>query len=313
MAGGIIVSQQSSAANRGRGSQRGAGALAQGLGWFSIALGITELVAPRAITRALGLRGQEGLMQAYGLREIGTGIGILAAKDPAPWIWGRIGGDALDLATVAGGLETPKRGSALLALLALGGMTAVDVACGLQLRRDREMADPDGRGAGAPAEAPEAERSITIGKTARELYERWHDPGTLTRVMAPFAAVRTSEGGTMNWQVAGPLGQNLDWETETVDDRPGEAIGWQSLPGAQVPSEGSIRFRPATGGRGTVATLRVRFDPPGGLLGDAVAKLLGGLVPATIVDMALHRFKSLVETGEIPTTERQPAARADPR
>ena len=30
-------------------------------------------------------------------------------------------------------------------------------------------------------------------------------------------------------------------------------------------------------------------------------------------DGALRRFKSLVETGEIPTTERQPAARADTR
>lgn len=313
MAGGIIVSQQSGSSRRGRRSQGRDGALARGLGWFSIALGMAELVAPRAITRALGLRGQEGLVQAYGLREIGTGIGILTAADPAPWIWGRVGGDALDLATVAGGLGSSKRGGALLALAALGGVTAVDVACGRQLGRDREKADSDGRGAGAPADAPEAERSITIGKTAQELYERWRDPGTLAQVMAPFAVVRASEGGNLHWQVAGPLGQNLDWETETTGDHPGEATGWRSLPGAQVPSEGSIRFRPATGGRGTVATLRVRFDPPGGVLGDAVARLLGGLVPATVVDTALRRFKSLVETGEIPTTERQPAARADTR
>lgn len=313
MAGGIIVSQQSGSSHRGRRSQGRDGALARGLGWFSIAFGMAELVAPRAITRALGLRGQEGLVQAYGLREIGTGIGILTAADPAPWIWGRVGGDALDLATVAGGLGSSKRGGALLALAALGGVAAVDVACGRQLGRDREKADSDGRGAGAPADAPEAERSITIAKTAQELYERWRDPGTLTRVMAPFAVVHASEGGNLQWQVAGPLGQNLDWETETTGDRPGEATGWRSLPGAQVPSEGLIRFCPATGGRGTVATLRVRFDPPGGVLGDAVARLLGGLVPATVVDTALRRFKSLVETGEIPTTERQPAARADTR
>ena len=252
-------------------------------------------------------------MRAYGLREIGTGIGILAAEDPASWIWGRVGGDALGLATVAGGFGGSRRGSALLALVALGGVTAVDVACGRQLGRDRERTGSNGRGAGAPADAPEAERSITIGKTAQELYERWRRPDTLTRVMAPFATVRASEGGTTHWQVAGPLGQSLDWETETTGDHPGEATGWQSLPGARVPSEGSIRFRPATGGRGTVATLRVRFDRPGGLIGDAAAKLLGGLVPATIADTALRRFKSLVETGEIPTTEGQPAARADTR
>ncbi len=313
MAGGIIVSQQSNPSHRGRRSQGRAGALARGLGWFSIGLGIAEIVAPHAITRALGLRRQEGLMRAYGLREIGTGVGILMAEDPAPWIWGRVGGDALDLATVAGGLGSSKRGRALLALVALGGVTAVDVACGRQLGQARERTDSDGRVAGAPGDAPEAERSITIGKAAQELYERWRHPGTLAQVMAPFAAVRAAEGGTMQWQVAGPLGHSLDWETETAGDQPGVATGWRSLPGARVPSEGSIRFRPATGGRGTVATLRVRFDPPGGLIGDAAAKLLGGLVPATIADTALRRFKSLVETGEIPTTEGQPAARADTR
>lgn len=286
--------------------------MARGLGWFSVALGVAELIAPRGVTRVLGLRGREDLVRAYGLREIGTGIGILTSKDPAPWIWGRVGGDALDLATVAGGLGSRQNGNVLLTLLALGGVTALDVTCGRQLGRDRETGD-DGTDAGAPADAPEAERSITIGKPAQELYQRWRDPVTLSRVMAPFATVRTSDAGNMHWQVEGPLRQTLDWTTETVGDRPGEATGWRSLPGAQVPSEGLIRFSPATGGRGTVATLRIRFDPPGGILGDALARLLGGLVPATMTDTALHRFKSLVETGEIPTTERQPAARADPR
>jgi hypothetical protein len=63
--------------------------LARGLGWFSIALGIAEVVAPRALARSLGMKGQEGLIAAYGMREIATGIGILASKDPTPWIWGR--------------------------------------------------------------------------------------------------------------------------------------------------------------------------------------------------------------------------------
>jgi hypothetical protein len=46
--------------------------LARGLGWFSIALGIVEVVAPRALARSLGMKGQEGLIAAYGLREIAT-------------------------------------------------------------------------------------------------------------------------------------------------------------------------------------------------------------------------------------------------
>ena len=72
-------------------------------------------------------------------------------------------------------------------------------------------------------------------------------------------------------------------------------------------------FRPAPGDRGTVVTLHLRFDPPGGTLGSAAVKLLGPTPLHVVVDGALRRFKSLIETGEIPTTERQPAARADTR
>src|SRR4028118_2183053 len=83
--------------------------LARGLGIFSIGLGIMEVAAPGALARWLGMRGQERLIQAYGLREIATGVGILASRDPTPWIWGRVGGDALDLATLAGGFHDDHR------------------------------------------------------------------------------------------------------------------------------------------------------------------------------------------------------------
>ena len=107
--------------------------LARGLGWFSIALGTMELLAPRAITRFLGMRGHEGLVRAYGLREIGVGIGVLQAKDPGPWVWGRVGGDALDLLTVAPGLAGRRPGRALFALATLAAVTAVDVLCAAAL------------------------------------------------------------------------------------------------------------------------------------------------------------------------------------
>ncbi len=72
--------------------------LARGLGWFSIGLGVVQLVAPRQVARFIGMPGSDGVIRACGLREIATGVGILLADDPKPWIYGRIGGDALDLA-----------------------------------------------------------------------------------------------------------------------------------------------------------------------------------------------------------------------
>jgi hypothetical protein len=114
--------------------------LARGLGWFSIALGAAEVIAPGRLAELLGMEGQERVLRAYGVREIATGIGVLAAENPAPWIWGRVAGDALDLATLARGLDedNPNRRNVGVALAAVAGVAALDVLCGRQLTRAQE-------------------------------------------------------------------------------------------------------------------------------------------------------------------------------
>jgi hypothetical protein len=75
--------------------------IARGLGWYSIALGLAELVAPRMMARVAGVETGPGTMRFYGLRELACGVGILASRDPRPFLWARVGGDALDLGTLA--------------------------------------------------------------------------------------------------------------------------------------------------------------------------------------------------------------------
>jgi hypothetical protein len=103
-------------------------ALARGLGWFSIGLGLVEMLAPRMLTEQMGMQGKEGLVRFYGAREMAAGIGILMSDNPAPWVWGRVAGDALDLATLATGLDTqnPRKGNVAIALAAVAGVTALD-------------------------------------------------------------------------------------------------------------------------------------------------------------------------------------------
>jgi len=112
--------------------------LPDGLGWFSIALGMTELFAPRALSRWLGMQGSESLLQAYGLREIGTGVAILVSQKRAGWVWGRVAGDSLDIATLASGLQ--QRGANKknigLALGAVVGVTILDALCAQSLSDD---------------------------------------------------------------------------------------------------------------------------------------------------------------------------------
>lgn len=169
----------------------------------------------------------------------------------------------------------------------------------------------EGRGwqeAGTPPGAVSVERSITIGKSSEEVYRLWREPETLYRIMGHFAAVTPVSHNLTHWRVRGPFGQTLEWDARVVEDFPGELLGWESIEGAKLPNEGVVRFQPAPEGRGTEVTMRLRFLPPGGKLGAAAMKLLP-LAPGLLISKALRRFKSLVETGEMPTTEGQPAAR----
>jgi hypothetical protein len=119
----------------GDGRGEGGDTMARGLGWFSIALGAAELIAPGTLARALGIPEKEGLIRAYGVREIATGVAILKSEDPTPWVWGRVAGDVLDIATLMGALDAdnPRKRNVEIALAAVAGATALDVMCGRKL------------------------------------------------------------------------------------------------------------------------------------------------------------------------------------
>jgi hypothetical protein len=115
---------------------------AAGLGWFSIALGLTEIFCARPLARSLGMKGQEGLLRLYGVREIATGIGIFAtARNPAPFVWARVAGDAIDIATLAANVSgNPRKAQIALALANVAGVTAVDAATARALSAIRREA-----------------------------------------------------------------------------------------------------------------------------------------------------------------------------
>lgn len=150
--------------------------IAQGLGWFSIALGALELVATRALTRSLGMRGNERLVQLYGVREITTGIGILASKDPTPFIWGRVLGDALDLGTLAAHLndENDEESNVAKALANVAAVTALDIYCAHKLSCDHaggessahprhDYSDRSGFPRGSQTSAPDTAQTVHGG------------------------------------------------------------------------------------------------------------------------------------------------------
>ena len=127
-----------------------AGKLAYQLGWCSIALGVIELLASRRVARTLGMRGQEQLIRAYGVREVVKGVGLLTSPNPTPWLWGRVAGDALDFATLAYAYRTsPKRRNLAIAMANVAGSAAVDMLAAQQLgavaRRQQPTVDYSNR------------------------------------------------------------------------------------------------------------------------------------------------------------------------
>lgn len=103
--------------------------MARALGWFSVGLGIVELVAPGRIARTLGLEGKEGLIRSYGVRELASAVPTLSISKSFG-LAARLGGDALDLATLSSALrpDNPKRANAVFATALVAGITLLDLA-----------------------------------------------------------------------------------------------------------------------------------------------------------------------------------------
>jgi hypothetical protein len=109
--------------------------VARGLGWFSVGLGLTEVVAGRRLGRALGLEDRSWLLRAFGVREIAAGVAILAMESPKAGVWARVAGDALDLAVLGSGFteDNPKKENLTLAFATVAGITALDYWCARRL------------------------------------------------------------------------------------------------------------------------------------------------------------------------------------
>jgi uncharacterized membrane protein len=148
-------------------------------------------------------------------------------------------------------------------------------------------------------------RSVTILRSPGELYRFWRDVPNLAQVIHhPVTITKTSDEES-HWSVSAPAGK-VEWDALIINDQPDRLIAWRSREGGDVANAGSVRFEPAPGDEGTEVTVALEYSPPGGKLGAAIAKLTRDAASSQVYD-ALRRLKALLEAGEIPTTEGQPA------
>ena len=141
-------------------------------------------------------------------------------------------------------------------------------------------------------------RSVLINRPRQELFAFWRDFQNLPRFMVAIESIQPTGADRAVWTIKAPAGQTVHLETETVDVVEGEAIGWRSVEGSDIKTEGRVTFADAPGGRGTVVAADIAYEPPAGDLGRLVAKLFAA-EPNIQARHELKRFKMLMEAGEI--------------
>src|SRR5947209_8974364 len=183
---------------------------------------------------------------------------------------------------------------------AMGYSSAGDAS----LRNSENVSVPAGRGINL-------EKGLTINRSPEDLYRFWRNFENLPRFMNHLESVRETGGGRSHWVAKAPAGSTVEWDAEIYNEKEGEMIAWRTLEGADVASAGSVHFEKAPGGRGTLMRVVLKYDPPAGKLGAIVARLFGKN-PEQQIEEDLRRFKQLMETGEVATTEGQPSGRSAP-
>jgi uncharacterized membrane protein len=269
--------------------------VAQGLGWFSVALGLAETIAPRGMASLIGVRygiRDRNFLRSplFGPRELAAGLGILTQSKRAAWLWGRVAGDAIDLGMLASALTSRRNDRARVAgaLAAVLGVTAVDCACALEFTQ-AEGFSPTLR---------TLRKSIWVNRPRGEAFSFWRRFENMPRFMQHLESVEELDEQRSRWRARGPFGRTLEWQSIIEREQPESLISWKSLENAEIENSGTVNFESGPGGRGSIIHVELRYRPPAGELGRIVAKFLGKDGERMLED-SLRNFKQILETGEI--------------
>jgi uncharacterized membrane protein len=279
---------------------------ARGLGWFSLGLGVAQLLAPRRVARLIGIRDDERtchIVQTIGVREISSGAAILTNTESAGPVWMRVVGDVMDLGLLGWAMqsEDTERDRVVAATAAVAGITLIDALSAVQLGKangggNGSLAlDRTGRREPQPGLIRMA-GAVTVKRARAEVYAFWKNFENLPKFFEHVESIQTS-GQKSRWRSRLFGGNPLEWEAEIILDRPEESIEWRSFEDGNIASRGVVHFLDAPGARGTEVRVELEYGPKG-VLGASFAKLFGA-VPAQQIANDLRRFKQLLEVGEI--------------
>jgi uncharacterized membrane protein len=177
---------------------------------------------------------------------------------------------------------------------AVGGRCPVNQVLGRNTALDDEPASPVTsvrRGEGV-----RVDERIVLNRPRSEVYRFWRNLENLPRFMDHLESVTVLDEERSHWVAKGPAGSRVEWDAVIHYEIPNELIAWRSLEGSEVENAGSVHFLPTEIGDTEVRVV-LRYDPPAGKVGAAVAWLFGE-DPSRQVAEDLRRLKQVVEATE---------------
>ena len=136
---------------------------------------------------------------------------------------------------------------------------------------------------------------LEVNAPADQCYAWWRGLTNLPQIMPDVESVTPVDGSTQvtHWKVHGPLGKSVEWDAKIVEDVPNTRIAWatEDSSGLDVKNAGAVRFDDK--GATTGIEVSMQYDPPAGILGEAIAKVFAD--PQSKVEKALAAFKATIE------------------
>ncbi len=148
-------------------------------------------------------------------------------------------------------------------------------------------------------------RSLTIDRSPHELYTFWRQVENTPLYTAHVESAIPTGEKTFHWTGKTSSGEAIEWNVELLQDVPDRLISWHAQGNPPIANEGTVTFAPATGERGTIATLELDYARFGGPFVNVLGPTLGKVAEYETLE-TLRRFKELMEAGEVASIKSQP-------
>ncbi len=141
--------------------------------------------------------------------------------------------------------------------------------------------------------------SVRLERPIDEVYRFWRKLENLPRFMNYLEEVIDLGNGRSRWIAKGPAGTRVQWDAKVINEIEDKLIAWQSLPGGDITTAGSVNFDTVRNGRSTQVSVHFQYAAPAGRAGSLIATVFGR-EPSQTVREDLRRLKQLLEAGEFP-------------